>query len=66
MTSTMPGLGWMATLAMLAFIAACVAGIVLYHVWLDRRLRRERATRASLGGEPTTMMRQTRAPRRDG
>lgn len=45
MTPSTPGLGWAGTLGMLVFIAACLAGIILYHMWLDRRLTRERSTR---------------------
>ncbi|HEX6211101.1 MAG TPA: hypothetical protein VF136_10010 [Methylomirabilota bacterium] len=45
MTPSMPGLGWTGMLGMLVFGAACVAGIVLYHLWLDRRLTRARGMR---------------------
>jgi formate hydrogenlyase subunit 3/multisubunit Na+/H+ antiporter MnhD subunit len=36
--TTMPELGWLGTLGMLLFIGAMVATIVLYHIWMGRRL----------------------------
>lgn len=43
--STVPPLGWAGTIGMIVVIGALVAGIVLYHVWMDRRLKREAASR---------------------
>lgn len=47
MTPTMLALGWTGALAMVVAIAALIGVIVLYHIWLDRRLETERAC-----GEP--------------
>jgi hypothetical protein len=43
MTPAMPELGWAGTLGVLLFSTVCITGIVVYHLWLDRRLRRERS-----------------------
>jgi membrane protein implicated in regulation of membrane protease activity len=47
MTSTMPELGWTGRLWITVFIMLLVAGIVLYHRWMDRRLGRRRERSAA-------------------
>lgn len=42
MTPTTPSLGWEGTLGVIVIIAALIVGVVLYHVWLRRRLQAER------------------------
>jgi hypothetical protein len=42
MTPTMPELGWTGRVGVSVFVMLLVAGIVLYHLWMDRRLKRER------------------------
>jgi hypothetical protein len=42
---TVPPLGWAGTIGMIVIIGALVVGVVLYHVWMDRRLKREAASR---------------------
>ena len=37
-----PALGWQGTLGMTVIIAALIAGVIVYHMWLDRRLRADR------------------------
>lgn len=46
--STTPELGWAGTIGMVVIILALVVGVVLYHVWMERRVRRERHGR--MGG----------------
>ena len=41
MTPTMPELGWSGTVGVTVFIMLMVAVIVLYHLWMDRRLKRD-------------------------
>jgi hypothetical protein len=48
--STVPPLGWTGTIGMVVVIVGLVVGIVVYHVWLDRRLKAERDRAA---GTPT-------------
>jgi hypothetical protein len=48
--STFPPLGWAGTVGMVVVIVGLVVGIVVYHVWLDRRLKAERDRAA---GTPT-------------
>ena len=54
---SMPSLGWQGALGMIVIIAALIAGVIVYHVWLDRRLKAERERdRSSRGirGDPLT------------
>ena len=53
MTPTMPELGWSGTVGVTVFIMLMVAGIVLYHLWMDRRLKRDRER---LGGLPCILL----------
>ena len=39
---TIPELGWTGTVGLLLIVAGLLVGIVLYHVWLERRVKTER------------------------
>ena len=42
MRPAMPELGWAGTLGVTIVIILLGAALVLYHLWMDRRLKRER------------------------
>ena len=52
MGTTMPPLGWAGTVGMIVTVVMLVVGIIAYHAWLDRRLRRERARNGPGRSEP--------------
>ena len=47
--SPVPSLGWAGTIGMVVVIVGLAVGIVVYHVWLDRRLKAERDRTAGPG-----------------
>jgi hypothetical protein len=48
----MPEIDMLTKLSMIAPVGALVGAIVLYHVWLDGRLVRERGVRRAGGPKP--------------
>jgi hypothetical protein len=52
MGTTMPPLGWAGTVGMIVTVVMLVLGIIAYHGWLDRRLRREPVRHPPGGSEP--------------
>ena len=66
MGTTVPPLGWAGTIGLTAMVALLILGIVVYHVWLDRRLRRERQAQdpERAVAPPRAAVRSTAADRR--
>jgi len=48
----MPEMDWIVKLALVALIGLLVGVIVLYHIWLDHRIARERAQTHAIAPAP--------------
>jgi hypothetical protein len=59
--STTPDLGWSGTIGLTLIVVLLVAGIVVYHIWMDAVLRRQREA----SGELPPARRAARVPRRE-